>query len=128
MLVRLRKYFPAELRADFQRFYGLNLGDMGCAFTVRHAADLAACLPPDGAVAKAINPDWRWGLQEHLLATIADTLRWLQWSKTADGAKNRKRPKPIPLPGVDQGKGRMKDAVSVDVDELKRLLALPRVA
>ena len=67
-----------------------------------------------------------WGVSEHLLASAVDALRWLVWSKTKDGEKNRNRPKPVPRPGVKPDKGRMSDAVAMPVDELKKYLALPR--
>ena len=41
-----------------------------------------------------------WSVSEHLLASAVDALNWLVWSKTEDGAKNRRRPKPIPRPGA----------------------------
>lgn len=40
-----------------------------------------------------------------LLATVADGIHWLQWSKTKDGQKNRNRPKPIQRPGVEHDEG-----------------------
>lgn len=48
-----------------------------------------------------------WDLQNMLLADQVDALRWNNWSRTKDGAKNRKRPKPIPRPGIteDQRQG-----------------------
>ena len=58
--------------------------------------------PPGSAVARAIEPERsEWGLSEQLLALVADYLAWIQWSKTEDGEKNRRRPKPIPRPGVE---------------------------
>lgn len=33
------------MRADFQQFYGLNLDEMGGAYSIGHAACLAAQLP-----------------------------------------------------------------------------------
>lgn len=47
------------------------------------------------------NPDeWMWTLEAHLAATVADSLRWLQWSKSKDGQRNRNVPKLITRPGV----------------------------
>ena len=43
-------------------------------------------------------PDSIWGLQEHLLALIADLLNVANWQRTGD--ENAKRPEPIPRPGV----------------------------
>lgn len=130
LLVALRRKHGGALRADFQRFYGLNVDGLGRSFSVLHAADLAAHLPPDSAVAREMNPEYAWGVTEHLLATAVDTLRLLVWMQSKDGAKNRNRPKPLPRPGVKQGKQRVekKDLLVLPVDEVKRRLALPRRA
>lgn len=61
--------------------------------------------PADTALGRALYPDQGWGLTELLLAGMADTLSWLQWSKTEDGRRNRNRPKRIPRPGIDDGSG-----------------------
>lgn len=128
LLVALRRKHGGALRADFQRFYGLNLDGLGRSFAVLHAADLAAHLPPDSAVGRAMNPDHAWGVAEHLQALTVDALRLLVWMQSTDGSKNRNRPKPIPRPGVKQGKQRVgkKDLLVLPVDEVKRRLALPR--
>ena len=69
----------------------------------------------------------RWGVAEYLLAAIADSLRWIVWAKTKDAKRNRNKPKPIPRPGMEKReKGTFKGAVSRGVDEVKRLLSLPR--
>lgn len=57
---------------------------------------------PESALHRVLNPDWMWGLREMLAADIADSLRWLVWAKTADGAKGRNRPRQIQRPGVKQ--------------------------
>lgn len=126
LVVLLRKY-PSQVRADVQRFYGLCLDDVGEAFSIRHLADLVLNLPRESATVRAVAPETVWGPQEHLLAEVADTLRWIAWSKSSDGAKNRNKPKPIPRPGqADKSAGRFKDAAVLPVDEVKRLLRLPR--
>ncbi|QXB43414.1 DUF5361 domain-containing protein [Jonesia denitrificans] len=115
------------MRADFQAYYGLDLDDLGEGLRVMRAADLAAHLPRDSVTWMAVHPENAWGVQEHLLATIADTLRWLAWAKSEDGKRNRKRPKPIPRPGDSQDdRGRFSGVEKADLDEVKRLLALPR--
>ena len=68
-----------------------------------------------------------WGLQEQLLANLADGVAWLIWAKTDDGAKNRNRPKPIPRPGVrsDNGLGEGEHRIgseAVPLDELDDFL------
>ena len=45
-----------------------------------------------------------WTLTNQLLAIIADCLRWLQWAKTEDGAKNRSMPEPLERPGFLKSK------------------------
>lgn len=42
-----------------------------------------------------------WGLLEHLTAANFDTLQQLVWLQSADGPKNRNRPKPMARPGVE---------------------------
>lgn len=49
--------------------------------------------------------DSQWGLQEQLLAAIADVLAWTAWSRTKDAQHNRNRPKPIQRPGVGAPEG-----------------------
>lgn len=84
---------------------------------------------PDGPIERHLNKDWQWnGVVPHLLALCADSLAWLVWSKTKDGSKNRRRPRPIPRPGVtaEDKRGRFRDTVALPLDELKRRLAAPR--
>lgn len=128
MLVALRQKHGGALRADFQRFYALNLDGIGVSFGVLHAADLAVHLPPESAVGREMNPDHMWGIREQLLAAQVDTLRLLLWTKTKDGQRNRNRPKPVPRPGVggDEQRVSKKDLVVLPVDEVRRRLALPR--
>lgn len=51
--------------------------------------------------------DRHWGLQEQLLAVIADELRIANWQRSSAGAKKSKqppRPKPIQRPGIGDKK------------------------
>lgn len=121
MLVALRHKHGGALRADFQRFYGLNLDGLGSAFGVLHAADLAAHLPPESATMLAVAGGW--SKTDLLLATLIDDFRLYVWAKS--GGKAKHKPKPIPRPGVDS-RSRMKDALLLPVDEVKRRLAMPR--
>lgn len=85
-------------------------------------------LPESSAYWRTREPERsRWGFAEYLLASIADSLGWLVWSKTKDGSKGRNRPKPIPRPGdsqrkKDQAQGRFRGAVARPIDEVKRIL------
>ena len=89
---------PCELRADFQRVYGLNIDEMGESYSVRHAADLAAMLPRDSLVLKADNPALEWSDAVYLLRNIEYMARVLVWQNTKDGQKGRRKPKPVETP------------------------------
>lgn len=87
-----------ELRADFQRVYGLNIDDMGEGYSVKHAADLAAMLPKDSLVFKAENPAFEWSETQYMLRSIEFSLRILIWQNSKDGQKGKNKPKPIDTP------------------------------
>lgn len=99
-----REAFEADL---IER--GLRLRQLGAPeFTVRDALVLLKNLPRSSATARAVHgPDLpEWGVTEHLLANLLDVARWLQWSKTEDGEKNRNHPEPIPRPGLEPEKSK----------------------
>lgn len=101
-LAALIERYPQAIKADLID-RGLRLRDLGTeALTWDDLNAVLTCLLPDAALARAINPQWVWGLPEMLAADIADSLRWLVWAKTKDAAKGRNQPKPIPRPGVKQ--------------------------
>ena len=108
---------------------GLRLRDLGSdRFTWGDLKAILAHLPQSSAYWRAREPEKsRWGVGEYLLASIADSLRWLVWAKTKDAKRRRNLPKPIPRPGADKrSKGTFNGAVGRSVDEVKRLLSLPR--
>lgn len=113
-----------ELRADFQRHYGLNLDDAGSKYSVYHAACLVSCLPENSMTMTVIDPENHWGLLETLLVKIEYDLAISNWLNSKDGEKGTNRPKPI---HTRKKQVRNADRVgSYDIDELKRRLALPR--
>ena len=73
-----------ELRADFQRYYGLNLDGMGMDYTVTHAADLAVNLPRESCSWTAENPVNGWTRDQQLLALIEYHLATWNWPPRAD--------------------------------------------
>ena len=117
---------PDALRADFQRFYGLDLDEVGHSVRVRRAADLAARLPAEARTWQAFDPRAAWTASDWLLAAIADNTGFLAWCKTKDasrrGAKWKGR---IPRPGERQA-ARSADTTAADVDVIRRMLAMPR--
>lgn len=110
---------------------GLRLRDLGSErFTWADLKVFVLHLPESSAYWRAREPERsRWGFAEYMLASIADSLRWLVWAKTRDAKRGRNRPKPIPRPGDSvkrQDQGRFRGAVGRSVDEVKRLLSKPR--
>lgn len=93
----------------------LTYGDM--AVIVRQS-------PQDSSIARSVDPEAsQWGLTDQLLALVGDYLAWIAWSKTADGEKNRNKPKPIPRPGVEPDTdSRTFGSDPVPLDELEDFL------
>lgn len=56
---------------------------------------------PESELRKAVDGDYGSFSQTHMmLAEMIDTLNWLKWAKTEDGADNKNQPEPYPRPGV----------------------------
>lgn len=110
--------------------HGARLRHMGTsALSWRDVFVMCRAAPPKSPLAAAIDPRQAWDTADYLLAASADAQRWLQWSKTKDGKKNRNRPKPIPRPGMrETDKGRFTDVEVMDLDDMKAYLSRPRVA
>lgn len=66
------------------------------ALPLRLAATLAAGLGPDSRIAMSLTGK-KLRTDTMLLATIADSLRFIAWSKTTDGQNGRNKPKSILL-------------------------------
>ncbi|MBW3095341.1 hypothetical protein KIH75_08375 [Bifidobacterium sp. 64T4] len=115
---------PDKLRADLQRYYGLDLDELGLSIRCRRMADLAANLPQEARIWQAIDPRAEWTDREYLLATIADNTGFLAWSQTKEAQHaNAKWHGRIPRPGEHAA---TPDVVAVDVDELGKILSRPR--
>jgi hypothetical protein len=86
------------LEADLLRYYGADLADIVTGrMSPRRLSSLVAGLPADSATVRAtLGGDSLWGLPEHLLARILDTLAGANWQRS--GGKGQ-RPKPVPRPG-----------------------------
>lgn len=113
MLAHLLRAHPAELRADFQRYYGLNIDGMGVDYSLFHAADLAAMLPQDSRCGIAEDPANEWTLDRQLLALIEYYEHSWVWAHTKDAKRKANRPKlRVPQPK------REPDAELMTVDEL----------
>lgn len=130
-LVTLLAVGPDALRADMQRFYNLDLDEVGHAIRVMRAADLAANLPDEARVWGRIDPRAGWGTDRQLLANIADSVSFLAWTKTRDAARRGARWKgAIPRPGAQQAGaqagGTRQEGVGLDADAMRGMLSRPR--
>lgn len=111
------------MRADFQQHYGLNLDEMGGAYSIRHAASLAAQLPKDSRTFVAADPLCEYAsATNRLLALIEYHTHVGWWQLTEDAQKGRNHPQFIATPtgsGTTQGE-------SLSIEEYMEILALPR--
>lgn len=96
----------ASIYADFRRFYGMGLDEAPGVCTLREFCAMVAHLPEESATMRAVNPDWRWGLIEHLLAALLDETRAGWWLYERVTTKSKRRPpKPVERPGVRSDDG-----------------------
>lgn len=72
------------------------MNDLGEAYGARHAASLAACLPPDGAVARAEGDGW--SPVERILALCELDLHVIWWQQTSAGHDGRSVPERLRSP------------------------------
>jgi hypothetical protein len=122
-----------HLAADLHRFHGIRLAQVRrSGYTPGELADYAANLPPDGAVARAVNPDWALTPEAFLLREIEYGVRILVWQQTADGHRKdpQNYPKPTPLTHAEieasTASERTYDVMSID--EANEFLGWPTTA
>ena len=101
----MRRY-PSELRADLQRYYGINLDDVGETVGALHVAALVACLPLGSSVLSAIDQRNSFTETDWLLLGILNSLR----NKPID---------PFAIPKARRGR-------RMDAESMRRFLAMPR--
>lgn len=117
---------PDELRADLQRYYGIDLDHaMAGGHTAGHIASLVVCLPSDAALFRAIDNDAAWTLQGTLLAAIFNNLTGLIYGMS-DPRKRGKKPQRIgPSWMVNQGNQKL-ETRAMSISELMDELSKPR--
>lgn len=78
-----------QVRADLQRYYGLNLDRIGADFSAFHAAACLSCLPPGSALMLEIDERTAWATTDYLLHGIAQMLAGKEipypWDKKKSG-------------------------------------------
>lgn len=99
LVAHLRAH-PDELEADFQQYYGLDLGGLYTgALNPWRAARLANLLPPDSRSRRAGNVNDVWMTRtEQLLTVLANATQILVWHQTKDGQKGTNPPEMMKLP------------------------------
>ena len=116
----------AQLRADFQQYYGIDLDHaMAGGHTAHHIACLAMHLPPKARTLVSEDRDMSWGLEEVLLASVLNSLNGLLWGM-GDPRKRGRRPELVgPSKLTERGKKSLPARV-MPVSELMEKLSQPR--
>ncbi len=91
------------LRADFQRYYRLDLADIWRGtLSPRRAWSLSEFLPDESALAASLagGPEHRgWTLQTHLLAQLLTAVRFADAHNVrVNGGKLKREPEPVKTP------------------------------
>ena len=66
--------YPDEVRADLQRYFGLNIEHMGHDFSIWQAAACLRCLPLGSNLLTKIDPQMGYTKEDYLLHGIRDAL------------------------------------------------------
>jgi len=105
--------------------HGERLRWMGSPRLSWHDVWLICAHPePKGQLARELDGRAEWSDNEWLLAQIADATSLILWAVA--GGKKSQRPKPLPRPGEEK---RKRGGLRVmPVDQMRALLARPRVA
>ncbi|NEW49331.1 DUF5361 domain-containing protein [Nocardia cyriacigeorgica] len=82
--------------------HGLRLRHLGTdALTWDDLHAIITHVAPGSVLDREFRPtEWSWQLPELLMASMADSLAWLVWSKTKAAARGTGMPDRIPRPGV----------------------------
>ncbi len=84
MLAVLECEHHDELEADFQQYYGLDIGDMGSSYSLPHAACLAAQLPRSSRCTEKLSVGNGWDDWTIFLSLIEYDIRNLAHSLAED--------------------------------------------
>ena len=124
MLVSASIRHEGELRADLQRFYGIDYDRM-MEHSARHISALVANMPPgESRLYAAIDPDNGWTAEQVLLARLVNDFDRFMWGM-ADKKSRGPEPKPIG-PSWMREPMRKLEARTMSIDELMEELAKPR--
>lgn len=121
-LVAFLREYGAAAEADLQRYYNTPLSDLTCGrLTWRRLAVLLGELPHDCAIGRAMHgDDAEWGISEHLLAAVFDSLQVGNWQRAGDPKASP--PVQTKRPGV-KDTGRLGNAKGLDPVQVRARLA-----
>lgn len=126
VLVTAWHMYPNELRADLQRFYGIDIDHaMQGEHSAEHIAALVSCLPHDASLRVAVNPDAAWTRENIILAELRNMLASLIYG-LSDRQKRGNPPKPIGPSWMTKKAMRSLEARLLSIDELMAELQKPR--
>lgn len=115
-----------ELRADLQRYYGIDIDHaMRGEHTAAHVAALVKCLPTDCMLFAARDVDASWSREQIILAEVRNILNDLAWGMS-DPKKRGKRPERIGPSWMTRGNMRTLESRVLTIDELVAELNKPR--
>lgn len=120
-LVQLLSTSRDELEADFQQFYGLDIGDMGHGYSVAHAAVLASQLPRQARCLRKLNPDFIWSDETTVLTSLHFLLRCVIYQLS--GCRGEK-PAPIRTPRERMRLAESLAAAESAMDEVAEFLGI----
>lgn len=86
------------LRADFHATYQMRLTEAVETYPLDEVADMVAGLPPGGALARAVNPEWWLTPEVQLLRDVAYAVRHSQWLASTNRVLQLE---PLPMPLTD---------------------------
>lgn len=107
---------------------GHSLSQVGGLITWHDAWLLAAHAPAGSPLATVLDPRLAWTPTDWWMQSVEYSLRWLVWSKTKDGQKNRRRPEPRPAPKAPKETKADPNLMVMDTTELDAFLKRPRTA
>ena len=87
---------------------------------------------PGSRLAAALDERMAWRNEDWWLRSVEYSLRWLVWAKTKDGSKNRRKPKPVQAPGMENSDPNRRTVVAkselnaMSAEQLREYLNRPR--
>lgn len=115
------------MRADLQHYYGIDLDHaVAGEHSPAHVAALVVQLPQDARLKVATNPDNRWTFEAQLVAGVYNRLLDICRAFAKPGGPPPAYLGPRSVLEAADGEGGEYGGEAYEVEELERLLSLPR--